>query len=82
MNASRFFRYKNPVIINDPSITAISDLGGIENPISLTPDENMRLADIFERIASSEKPAHDYFDIKALPNAEVIISYKEYDDLF
>lgn len=69
------------MVINDPSITAVSELDGINHSLVLTADEGMRLADVFERIASSGKPAHDYFDIKSLPNAEIIISHKEYDDL-
>lgn len=81
VNAARFFRQKQPAVINDPSITAISEAGGIRTPLSLTPDERIGLADIFERVGGSGKPSHDYFDIKSLPNAEIIVSYGEYDDL-
>lgn len=77
LNAARFFRQKDPTVINDPSITAVSEVSGIRSPLSLTPDECMELADIFERVGGSGKPSHDYFDIKSLPNTEIIVSYGE-----
>lgn len=82
LNAARFFRQRNPVVINDPSITEANEVTGIAAPLLLTDDERVELADIFERISADGKPAHSYFDIESLPNAEIIISYKEYDFLF
>lgn len=81
LNAARFFRQEHPSIVNDPSITVLSQVRGANSPLSLLPDERMALADIFERVGSSGKPCHDYFSIKSLPEAEIIISYGEYDDI-
>lgn len=81
LSAASFFRHKYPKVINDPSITEVSEVGGIQNPLSLTPEECMGLANIFERLGKSGKSAHNYFDISSLRNAEIIVSYGEYDDL-
>lgn len=82
MKASRFFRQKHTAVVNDPSITEVNEIMGITAPLSLTYDERLELAEIFEKISAGGKPAHRYFDIGSLPNAEIIVSYGEYDDLF
>jgi hypothetical protein len=83
LNACNFFRNKPGGFLNDKSITGRSDLGALQSSsLYLTPEECVEIADHFKNVVSSGKPQHAYFDIKALPDIEIIISYLEYDDLF
>lgn len=82
LNAAHFFRQRHSTVLNDPYITEINEMNGLRNPLLLTPSERVRLASIFERIANGRQPSHDYLDIQSLPNAEIIVSYGEYDHLF
>jgi len=83
LDAYDFFRNKPGGLLNDKSITGYCDLGALQsNSLYLTPDECAEIAGHFKNVISSGKPQHAYFDTKALRDAEIIISYLEYDDLF
>ena len=83
IDAYNFFRNKPGGFLNDKAVTGRSDLGALRsNSLYLTPEECVEIADHFKNVIASEKPQHAYFDTKALPDIEIIISYREYDDLF
>lgn len=81
--AARFFEDKDGAVLDDQAITEYVNLAGLsDSSLHLTAEECNDIAEHFRNLAASDKPCHAYFDIEAQPDAEVLISYQEYDGLF
>jgi hypothetical protein len=82
LKAASHFRYLSGGLLNDKIITDNCDVSLLESgPLYLTEDECKEISGHFENVVLSGEPRHAYMDIAALPNVELIISYKEYGAL-
>ena len=82
--AYNFFNNKEGAFLDDMSITEFSDIAPLtSDKLYLNKSACSDIAQLFKNLTSSDDPGHMYFDSEALDNnAEIIISYKEYDNLF
>lgn len=70
-------------LLNDKAITDRCDVSLLKSgSLYLTENECKEIASHFQNVVKSGEPRHAYMDIAALPDVELIISYKEYASTF
>lgn len=78
LRAADFLSRQQGCLLNDPAITGYCDIRELnEASLYLTAGECKDIAQHFENVVADDRPRHAYFESAALPNAEMLISYKE-----
>lgn len=81
--AHLFLKGKTQASLSDPAMTSSADISSLsKGALTLNQIECQELAQKFETLSRATKPCHDYADIEALQEAEILIAYGEYDRLF
>ncbi|MES2984587.1 MAG: hypothetical protein V4735_05305 [Pseudomonadota bacterium] len=80
--AAAFFAQQAGGFLNDQRITEDSDVGALgQDQLYLLPHECRKISAMFHEVVASGQPRHIYCDTVALKELEILISYKEYENL-
>ncbi len=78
-----FFGQRQSALLCDEAVVEYCDIAPLqETALAMNAKECHAIAEHFINLYKANRSGHAYFDIEALGDIEVIISYDEYDDLF